>query len=147
MNSKIKIILAQTEKDKAKSFKIREEVFVVEQMVPPEEEFDEFEEVSRHFVALDEKEEPIGSARWRITDKGIKLERFTVKKTYRGKGIGTMIVQKVMDDIIETVKKGTYLYLHSQLDAVPLYTKFGFQKKGDQFDECGIMHYLMWKKL
>lgn len=140
-----KVIKAITEADKKKSFAIREEVFVVEQEVAPEEEFDEYEEESHHFVALGEHREPIGSARWRYTDKGIKLERFTVKKSFRGKGLGTQIVQAVLDDIKEYAEKGTYLYMHAQLDAVPLYAKFDFQKKGDQFDECGIMHYLMWK--
>ena len=88
----------------------------------------------------------MGSARWRYTDKGIKLERFTVKSAMRGKGLGSKIVAAVLDDIRKTVKQGNYLYLHAQLDAVPLYAKFGFQKEGDQFDECGIMHYLMWKE-
>lgn len=141
----VSVIKAKTEEEKKKAFAIREEVFVVEQRVAPEEEFDAYEDDSHHFVALDEKGEPVGSARWRFTDKGIKLERFTVKDTLRGKGLGTKIVKAVLDDIASNTEKGTYLYMHSQLDAVPLYSKFGFQKKGDQFDECGIMHYLMWK--
>ncbi len=132
---------------KQKAFAIREEVFVVEQQVAPEEEFDEFEEDSHHFVALDEMNQPIGSARWRHTDKGVKLERFTAKKSMRGKGLGSAIVQAVLEDIAAKAEKGTYLYMHAQLPAVPMYLKFGFQTKGDQFDECGIMHYLMWKEL
>ncbi|WP_462247758.1 GNAT family N-acetyltransferase [Ekhidna sp.] len=142
-----KVLKATSEDLKTKAFQIREEVFVVEQNVASEEEFDEFEEESHHFVALDENNNPVGSARWRYTDKGIKLERFTAKKSMRGRGLGTAIVQAVMDDIAKNVESGTYLYMHAQLPAVPLYLKFGFQKKGDQFDECGIMHYHMWKKL
>lgn len=142
-----RVIPATSEELKKKAFAIREEVFVVEQQVAADEEFDEYEEESHHFVALNENDEPVGSARWRYTDKGIKLERFTAKKSVRGKGIGTAIVQAVLDDISEKAEKGTYLYMHAQLPAVPLYLKFGFQTKGDQFDECGIMHYLMWKKL
>lgn len=142
-----RVILANSKELKEKAFAIREEVFVVEQEVSSDEEFDEFEDESQHFVALDKNENPIGSARWRRTEKGIKLERFTVKKPLRGKGLGSAIVQAVMDDLQEKVEPGTFLYMHSQLDAVPLYAKFGFEKKGDQFDECGIMHYLMWKKL
>ena len=142
----VRIIKATTEKEKQKAFAIREEVFVVEQQVAASEEFDEFEDGSHHFVALDGQDEPVGSARWRYTDKGIKLERFTVKSAMRGKGLGSKIVAVVLDDIRKTVEQGNYLYLHAQLDAVPLYAKFGFQKEGDQFDECGIMHYLMWKE-
>ena len=142
-----KIIKAKTEADKKKAFAIREEVFVLEQEVAASEEFDEFEEESHHFVALDDNEEPIGSARWRFTEKGVKMERFTAKANQRGKGIGSALVQAVLDDIATLAEKGTFLYMHAQLPAVPLYLKFGFEKKGDQFDECGIMHYLMWKEL
>ncbi|MFK7954111.1 MAG: GNAT family N-acetyltransferase [Ekhidna sp.] len=142
-----RVILANSKELKEKAFAIREEVFVVEQEVPSDEEFDEFEDESQHFVALDANDDPIGSARWRRTDKGIKLERFTVKKSFRGKGLGTAIVQAVMDDLKEKADPDTFLYMHSQLDAVPLYAKFDFEKKGDQFDECGIMHYLMWREL
>lgn len=140
-----RVLKAETEAQKKKAFSIREEVFVVEQQVEASDEFDEYEEESHHFVALDEHDEPIGSARWRFTEKGIKLERFTVKKVLRGQGLGAEIVQAVLEDISKHAKPGTFLYMHSQLAAVPLYAKFGFQKKGDQFDECGIMHYLMWK--
>lgn len=142
-----RVTKATSEELKKKAFQIREEVFVVEQEVPADEEFDEFEDTSHHFVALDENDEPVGSARWRHTDKGIKLERFTAKQTMRGLGLGTAIVQAVMHDIKQEAEPGTYLYMHAQLPAVPLYLKFGFEKKGDQFDECGIMHYLMWRKL
>jgi predicted GNAT family N-acyltransferase len=142
-----RVIPATSEALKKKAFAIREEVFVVEQAVAHDEEFDEFENESYHFVALDENDNPIGSARWRYTDKGIKLERFTAKKEWRGKGLGTAIVQAVMDHLSQNAEKGAYLYLHAQLPAVPLYLKFDFQTKGDQFDECGIMHYLMWREL
>ena len=142
-----RVIKAETEEEKQKAFAIREEVFVVEQQVPANEEFDEYEEESHHFVALDQAGNPVGSARWRFTNKGIKLERFAVKKSLRGKGLGSKIVEAALEDITALAEKGTYLYMHSQLDAVPLYAKFGFQKEGDQFDECGIMHYLMWKEL
>ncbi|MEO9869296.1 GNAT family N-acetyltransferase [Ekhidna sp.] len=142
-----RVIPATNEELKQKVFAIREEVFVVEQKVTAEEEFDEFEEESHHFVALDQNDDPIGSARWRYTDKGIKLERFTAKESLRGKGIGTAIVKAVIENISQKAKAGTYLYMHAQLSAVPLYLKFGFETKGDQFDECGIMHYLMWREL
>ena len=142
-----RIIKAKTDQELKKAFAIREEVFIVEQEVAAEEEFDEFEEESHHFVALDEDDQPVGSARWGLTDKGIKLERFTVKANLRGQGLGSRIVKAVLDDIKQHAERGTYLYMHAQLEAVPLYTKFGFQTKGDQFDECGILHYLMWKNL
>ena len=132
---------------KEKAFAIRREVFIEEQKVNPEEEFDEFEDESHHFVALDQRNEPIGASRWRRTSKGIKLERFAVKQKWRGQGLGSALVDSTLNDIASYAKPGTYLYMHSQLDAVPLYAKFHFQKQGEQFEECEILHYLMWKNL
>ncbi|MDR7129276.1 putative GNAT family N-acyltransferase [Algoriphagus sp. 4150] len=133
-----------THDDQLKSaFWIREQVFVIEQGVDPKEEYDEFESVSRHFLAcLDEK--PAGTARWRITPNGVKLERFAVVKDARGKGVGQALVAAVLEDIKGApATAGKKKYLHAQLSAVPLYSKFGFEKEGDMFEECNILHYKM----
>ncbi|MEQ9402973.1 MAG: GNAT family N-acetyltransferase [Cyclobacteriaceae bacterium] len=140
-----KIVKVTNDLLRKKLFDIRREVFVVEQEVSPEEEFDEFEDSSHHFLAMDENENPVGASRWRSTEKGVKLERFAVKKNMRGKGLGSAIVEETLKDISGHVPIGTYLYMHAQLDAVPLYEKYGFLKKGEQFEECEIQHYFMWK--
>ena len=126
-----------------KAFKIRETVFVVEQGVDSRDEYDRFEESSSHFLAkLDGK--AVGTARWRFTEKGIKLERFAVLKEARGKGVGQALVNAVLQDISSVPEaKGKPKYLHAQLDAVPLYSKFGFEKVGEMFEECGIKHSKM----
>ena len=142
----MKVTKADSEALKEKAFAIRREVFVVEQEVATADEFDEFEDISTHFVALDDADNPIGAARWRVTDKGIKLERFAVKKSARGQGVGAKLVGLVIKDIQDQKGKDQYLYLHAQLPAVALYEKFGFEKKGDQFSECDILHYLMHRK-
>lgn len=141
-----KICQADTEDLLEKAFKIRREVFVVEQQVATEEEFDEFEPTSRHFVALSDDGDPVGAARWRKTQNGVKLERFAVKSSARRQGIGASLVKVVLDDIIRQEGAGVYLYLHAQLPAVPLYQKFGFEVEGDQFLECNIWHYLMHRR-
>lgn len=133
-----------TRDDQLKSaYKIRELVFVVEQGVDPKAEYDEFESQCSHFLAcLNDK--PVGTARWRITPKGVKLERFAVLEEARGKGVGQALVAKVLEDVKTNPNtKGLNKYLHSQLSAVPLYLKFGFEKAGDVFEECNIMHYKM----
>jgi predicted GNAT family N-acyltransferase len=132
-----------TEEQLKTVFGIREEVFVIEQEVDPSEEYDEFEDISIHFLAKSGKE-PAGTARWRFTDKGVKLERFAVLKSKRGQGVGFDLVHAVVEDIRNHPgSKGKKLYLHAQLDAMPLYAKFGFQKVGDMFEECNIQHYKM----
>lgn len=142
----IEVLLADTDELRKKAFTIRQEVFVVEQKVTPIDEFDEYESTSRHFVVLDENQNPVGAARWRTTSKGIKLERFAVKESLRGTGVGTALVRRVLDDVTEIAGPGQYVYLHAQLSAVPLYQKFGFEIIGDQFLECDILHYLMFKE-
>lgn len=125
------------------AFWIRDKVFVVEQNVDPKMEYDQHESISKHFLAcLDDK--PVGTARWRVTPNGVKLERFAVLKEARGKGVGQALVEAVLEDVKgHPDAQEKVCYLHSQLDAVPLYTKFGFEKVGDIFEECNIMHYKM----
>ena len=99
----------------------------------------EYEEESIHFLArLDEL--PVGAARWRKTDKGYKLERFAVAMAYRGKGVGQALVAAVLADLPEDAN---YVYLHAQLQAMGLYSKFGFEPEGPQFEEAGIQHFKM----
>ncbi len=140
----ITVKTVETPEELKQIFSIREEVFVKEQKVASEEEYDEFEESSIHFIAKDEQGNPCGTARWRFTDNGIKLERFAVLKSARGKGAGQALVRAVLDNIKEKPEaKGKKLYMHAQLPAVSLYSRFGFEKVGEQFEECNIMHYQM----
>ena len=140
----IKVSVVQSEEELKQIFKIREEVFVQEQKVDPKEEYDEFEQTSRHFIARDEDGNPCGTARWRHTGHGIKLERFAVLQSHRGKGVGYALVNAVLEDIHKQPStEDKLLYMHAQLGAVSLYEKFGFEKKGEQFEECNIMHYQM----
>ncbi len=124
-------------------FEIRQEVFVVEQEVDPAEEYDEFENTSTHFL-VKLNGVPAGTARWRVTPNGIKLERFAVIKSMRGRGVGQLLVKKVLNDIASRKESsGKLLYMHAQLSAIPLYEKFGFKKVGEQFEECNIQHFKM----
>lgn len=130
-------------KDLRKAQDIRYEVFVIGQKVPVEDEVDEFETTSTHYLAF-LNNNPVGAARWRFTEKGVKLERFAVLDAYRGRGVGSSMVIKILNDIKNHPDaKGKEIYLHSQMDAVRLYRKFGFVKYGDMFNESGIMHYAM----
>lgn len=130
-----------SQEDLEKAFEIRKTVFVEEQNCPPELER-ENEEASTHFLATIDHE-PAGACRWRKTDAGYKLERFAVLKAYRGRKVGQALVAAVLADL---PKDATYIYLNSQLDAMGLYAKFGFQVEGAQFEEAGIQHFKMVKR-
>ena len=124
--------------DLEKVFAIRRKVFVEEQNCPPELEW-EFEDESTHFMGSVDGA-PAGAARWRVTDKGHKLERFAVLKEFRSCGMGKALVQAVLNDLPEDAP---YIYLNAQLTAIGLYEKFGFVKEGPQFEEAGIQHFKM----
>lgn len=118
---------------------IRNRVFVIEQKVSREEEYDSHEDESQHFLLLND-ETPIGTARWRFTDKGIKLERFAVLPDYRNSGAGSFLVNAVIQDVLPHYKP---LYLHAQVRAVNVYQRAGFIKQDEQFSEANIDHYKM----
>lgn len=141
----IEVTKINTPEDLSQSHKIRLEVFVDEQKVPVEEEMDEFENNSRHYLAR-VNGLAAGTARWRVTDKGIKLERFAVRKIFRRSGVGSALMKSILEEIKRSPDLNQReIYLHSQLDAMPLYSKFGFTKTGNIFEEAGIKHYKMVK--
>ena len=125
------------------AFAIRRQVFVEEQQVSAREEYDEFEDSSIHFLARADGV-PCGTARWRRTSNGVKLERFAVLAACRGQGVGKALVQAVLDDVFsqqpEPIER---IYLHEQVTAMPLYAGFGFVPVGPMFEEAGIQHYKM----
>lgn len=121
------------------AFTIRQKVFVEEQKVDAREEYDEHEEESLHYL-LYKEETPIGTARWRQTDKGVKLERFAVLPEFRKEGAGSFLVNAVLNDVKPLNKK---IYLHSQVAAMNLYKRAGFKEEGELFYEANIPHYRM----
>ena len=139
----IKAYKIQSEQDFETAKKIRYQVFVIGQNVPAEEEIDAFEEQSFHFLAM-VNNIPCGAARWRFTENGIKLERFAVLEKYRGMGAGSALVEAVIEDIkLHSESSGKSIYLHAQVSAMKLYSKFGFKQTGKLFQECEIDHYKM----
>ena len=120
------------------AFSIRRKVFVEEQGVDPDLEYDKEDQAHHYLLLLAGK--PIATARWRETDQGIKLERFAVLPEFRNRGFGEIILEEVLKDVIPA---GKTIYLHSQSRAVPFYERNGFLKEGEMFVEAGIEHYYM----
>lgn len=121
------------------AFEIRRKVFVVEQEVEEREEYDEFEPTSIHYLVF-VNEIPAGTARWRITENGIKLERFAVLKEYRNAQAGRTVLLKVLEDVKPLEKK---IYLNAQVTAMKFYEREGFVSEGEMFLECNIKHFRM----
>lgn len=124
---------------------IRHEVYVVEQSIPDALEWDDFDRSSEHRLLL-EAELPVACARWRWTDVGVaKLERFAVRVSARGRGVGRRLVQEVVE---ETILLGARrLELSAQAHLATFYGSFGFDVCGEGYDEAGIPHLPMRREL
>ena len=121
---------------------IRSKVFIEEQAVPKEMEWDDMDATASHALAFDEDGQAIGYARLLTTKQ---LGRMAVLPQFRGKGTGTALLQA-----LETVAgnlRYDYLYLHAQIQALPFYEQLGYRSQGEPFDEAGIPHLLMMKPL
>ncbi|WP_454800833.1 GNAT family N-acetyltransferase [Mucilaginibacter phyllosphaerae] len=141
MPSKIEVKQVTDPADLDKVFAVRHEVFVLGQNCPADLERAN-EEESNHFLATVDGE-PAGASRWRKTADGYKLERFAVLDKFRGMGVGQVLVKAVLANL---PADADYIYLNSQIPAIGLYEKFGFEKTGPEFTEAGIRHYKMVKK-
>jgi predicted GNAT family N-acyltransferase len=117
---------------------LRVEVFVVEQGVPVELEWDEADEVSTHTVAYDQSGQAVATGR--LLPDG-HIGRMAVRKSARGQGIGT----QVLSALLHEAKRQQFqeLVLHAQTHAIEFYARHGFQIEGDEFLEAGIPHRRM----
>jgi predicted GNAT family N-acyltransferase len=117
---------------------VREPVFVVEQNVPLDMEWDHLDPTSYHVLARDEEHRPIGTGR--LTPEH-KIGRLAVLKQWRGRGVGDALLQALVD---EARRRGwEEVSLHAQVDAIGFYDKWGFQPYGEEFMEAGIRHRSM----
>jgi len=145
MTENVQVNEANTAEDMAHCFAIRKSVFVEEQQVPEEEEYDEFETTSKHFLAKMESVS-VGTCRYRKTDAGFKLERFAVLKEARKSGVGSALLQRLLREIPAELAEG-YVYLHAQVQAELFYARHGFVAVGELFYECEIPHHKMiWNR-
>lgn len=117
---------------------VREPVFIVEQAVPADMEWDELDPVSVHVVARDAQGAAIGTAR--LTPEH-SVGRMAVLKDWRGRGVGEALLQS----LIERARELGYpaLELHAQTHAIGFYERQGFSAFGPEYDEAGIPHRSM----
>lgn len=135
---------ARTEDELKDVFHIRKTVFVDEQGVSEEEEYDEHENTATH-VLVTYNGKPAGTGRVRLLDDTAKLERICVLPDYRKFGVGSAITTALEQ---EGAKLGAVkAKLHGQTQAQPFYTRLGYETVSDVFNEAGIPHVVMTKKL
>lgn len=120
---------------------IREQVFIQEQHIPVEEEWDAQDAVALHFVVYDQAQ-PIATARLL---QNHSLGRVAVLKAYRGQGIGKLLMLEMIQQAKHEQRK--FLKLSSQVHAMQFYAGLGFTVQGDEYLDCGIAHIDMYLKL
>ena len=116
---------------------IRRTVFIDEQKVPEELEWDEDDKHASH-ILVTYKNNPIATARLKPDGH---IGRMAVLKEYRHKGIGSAILKKLIETAIQMGLES--VYLHAQVLAIPFYEKHGFEVYTDVFMDAGIPHKSM----
>jgi predicted GNAT family N-acyltransferase len=121
---------------------IRHAVFVVEQRVAQEEEWDGLDQHALHILALDPRDRPLGCGR--LLQDG-RIGRMAVLREWRGQGVGGALLSALME--LARRQGSQNVHLHAQTHAVPFYERHGFTKHGAEFVEANIAHWAMTREL
>jgi predicted GNAT family N-acyltransferase len=137
----IRIRLADWHRDYSKIHRVRESVFVAEQAVAPEQEWDSEDETAIHFLA-EQGDFALGTAR--LLPDGY-VGRLSVLKDWRGLRVGDALMQAV---IAQAHSRGIReLKLTAQVHATAFYQRFGFEVVSDEFLEAGLPHVDMLRRV
>ncbi|MER7674193.1 GNAT family N-acetyltransferase [Kitasatospora sp. NPDC096128] len=134
---------------------IRREVFVVEQNVPEELEYDEYDATSVHVLAVDADGTGLGTGRLIFGDQARKLTggvegrvllgRLAVVAAARGTGLGADLVRAI--EAAGRERGAVEVELHAQVQALGFYERLGYVAEGPVYDDAGIPHRTMTKVL
>ena len=125
---------------------IRTEVFVDEQKIPADLEWDSADAGSVHAVAYNRFGAALGTGRLLEHVPGVaKIGRMAVRQSVRGSGVG----RAVLDALVGAARQrgDREAILHAQLSAAPFYVRAGFNARGPAFEEAGIPHVEMVRSL
>lgn len=117
---------------------IREDVFIREQGVPVELEWDGLDEGCRHALALSLQGEAIGCGRMLANGH---IGRISVLPQWRKQMVGTAIMEALLDEARSLKLPG--VDVDAQTHALPFYHRFGFQEQGEEFMDAGLPHIKM----
>ncbi len=121
---------------------VRRAVFIEEQQVPEELEWDDIDERCHHVLAMSTDGVPIGTGR--LLPDG-HIGRMAVLREWRGKGVGSAILRA----LLELARKDGFrtIRLNAQVHAAGFYAQHGFTIIGEEFMEAGIPHREMQIRL
>ncbi len=124
---------------------LRTAVFIEEQQIPKEMEWDEADAHAVHAVALNRLGLPVATGRLLPAPQGVaKIGRMAVDKALRGSGLGRGVLEALM--AVAKARGDRGVLLHAQRSAEAFYSRQGFAPQGGAFMEAGIEHIEMVKK-
>ena len=124
--------------DKNNLTNLRRLVFIVEQKVSQEEEWDGQDERAYHWLATDHSDRAIGTVRLLASGQ---VGRMAVLIEYRGTGVGAALLEAAVGQAQHLGMSD--IYLNAQSHALGFYARAGFVKHGEEFIEAGIAHFRM----
>ena len=133
-----RILITDWRSDRQRLSQIRRTVFIDEQGVPEELEWDDDDAGAIHLLAVDADDAEIGCAR--LLPDG-HIGRMAVLQSWRGRGVGTALLQKALD--VARTQGHAIAQLSAQTHAAGFYRRHGFVAEGDAYLEAGIPHLAM----
>jgi predicted GNAT family N-acyltransferase len=121
---------------------VRRAVFIVEQGIAEADEWDSADVQCVHALALTAKRDAVGTGRLEATGK---IGRLAVLAEFRGRGLGGELLEWL---VAEARRQGMkQVFLHAQVHALEFYLRHDFRPQGPEFDEVGIPHQRMSRRL
>lgn len=137
-----RVRIASWQQDNSALRCLRETVFMNEQGVSSELEWDGLDEAATHLLAEDDEGRPIGTVRM-LADGHIG--RVAVLQSWRKHGVGTALMRFCLK--LARQCGLSRVHLDAQVDALPFYTRLGFIAEGEVFMDAGIPHRHMHLRL
>ncbi|WP_455221336.1 GNAT family N-acetyltransferase [Kaarinaea lacus] len=138
MTKSFQILPVSWAEHKKDLIRIRTEVFINEQLVPPDLEWDGYDQSCWHVLARTAEGEAVGTARMLYDGH---IGRMAVLPAFRNKGIGSALLEALLNTARH--EGMSEVFLHAQIRAVPFYQKHGFTITSDEFMDAGIPHVNM----
>lgn len=135
MKSDFTIHVATWTNDRRELRFVREQVFILEQQVPEELEWDGLDTHAVHLLARDQAGNPIGTVR--MLGDG-HVGRMAVVAPWRDRGVGSALLKTIIATAHSVGMER--IFLDAQVQAIGFYERFGFIAEGDEFMDAGIPH-------
>jgi len=138
----VRVTLGSWEEQAKDAKPVRYDVFVLEQKVPLDMEWDEMDARCVHAVAYDADGKAVGTGR--LLPDG-HIGRMAVRQEARGHGIGARMLEILVD--AARARGDREVMLNAQAQAEAFYERYGFRREGEMFMEAGIPHIHMRRAL